>query len=123
MIKQLNIFALLCCGFYLVANIYYDLVDIPCEYNCPTALDGRIVYFPMGLLIFALSLLCKVNSPKNIEPYWWVIVWLSVMQLIKFIGFNPYVQMISDYFILGLVTIGLIYKLIKNARHKPAGNN
>ena len=33
------------------------------------------------------------------------------------------IQMISDYFILGLITIGLIYKLIKNARPLPTGNN
>lgn len=121
--RQTNVFALLCCGFYLIANVYYDWVDIPCEYNCPTAADGRIFYFPMSLLIFALSLLCKKNSPKNTEPYWWAVVWLSIMQVIKFIGFNPYIQMFSDYFILGLVTIGLTYKLIKNARPLTAGNN
>lgn len=122
-IKQTNIFALLCCGFYLLANIYYDWVDIPCEYNCPTAVDARIYFIPLSLMIFAISLLCKKHSPKNTEPYWWAIVWLSIMQMTKFIGFNPYFQMISDYFILGLITIGLIYKLIKNARPLPTGSN
>lgn len=123
MYKQTNIFALICCGCFLAGNILYDHIDVPCPYDCATAADYRIFYVPLSLMIFSLILLSKKNSTKRLEPFWWFFMWLSVGQMVKFFLFNPFLQMLSDYGFLGIVTIGLIYKLIRNARQHTAGNN
>ncbi len=109
--RQTQIFTLLCCAFFLAGNIAYDWLDTP-----ENPADYRIFYVPLSLMIFALILNGKKNATKQTEPYWWFFLWLSIGQMVKFLIFNPYLQMLSDYGFLALVTIGLTIKLIKNAR-------
>lgn len=116
--KQKHIFALVCCLFFLLGNIYFDWADTP-----DNPADGRIFFIPMSVMIFSLILLCDEYSPEKLKPYWWVFIWLSIGQIIKFIGFNPYVKMLSDYAFLAIIIIGFIYKIRKNARQLTAGNN
>jgi len=111
MFKQTGILALLTCGLYLAANIVYDWLDTPEQ-----PADYRIYYIPLSLMIFALILNGKKHASNKAKPYWWAFMWLAIGQLVKFILFNPFLQMLSDYGFLLLVVIGLIYKLIKNAR-------
>lgn len=111
MYKQTHIFALICCLSFLAGNVLYDWLDTP---DKPA--DYRIYYVPLSLMIFSLILLCKKNATKKTEPYWCFFMWLSIGQIVKFLIFNPFLQMLSDYGFLGVVTIGLIYKLIKNAQ-------
>jgi len=109
--KQTQIFALICCLCFLAGNILYDWLstdDAPADY--------RIFYVPFSLMVFALILNGYKHATKKTEPYWWFFLWLSIGQMIKFLLFNPYLQMISDYLFLALVVIGLIYKLIRNGR-------
>lgn len=113
--RILNIFGLLSCALFLCANIVFDIWDTPGH-----PLDYRLFYIPLSIMIFALILLAKDYARKaggGIYIFWWGFSWLSVGQVVKFIIFNPYIQMVSDYLFLSLVIIGAIIKLWK-LKHK-----
>jgi len=113
--KYINSFALLSCGVYLVANIYYDLIDIPCDYNCPTALDGRVVFIPMSFMVFALILKCMIGATRH-KGLWSFFFWLSVGQLTKMCLFNPFLQTLNDYVYLACVAAYIIHQFVKSKK-------
>lgn len=68
-----------------------------------------------------MVLMAHDASKKNggiIQILWWGFLWLSFGQIVKFLGFNPFVTMVSDYLFLSLVIIGTIIKLWKLKRKK-----
>lgn len=109
--KWFNISALAACLLYLVCNIIYGITDSP-----ESPADARIFFVPMALSMTALIVVAYKNSPKKTKPYWWAFICLAIQQVVKFIGFNFYEEMKTDYIILLLIVIGLIYKIRKNAR-------
>ena len=124
--KSVHILGLLSCAIYLGCNIAYDWVDIPCEYNCPSAADSRLFFIPLSFMVFVLSLICRLSAKQNgfraLEILWEAFMWLSILQCVKFIGFNPFLQMLSDYAVLLIIAARVTYKIIKNAR-PSAGNS
>ena len=123
--RAAHIFGLLSCALYLGCNIAYDWIDIPCEYNCPTAADSRLFFIPFSLMVFVLSLICRLSAKQNgfnvMEIIWDAFMWLSILQVVKFVGFNPFLQMLSDYAVLLIIAVRVTYKIIKNAR--PSARN
>lgn len=113
--RFLNINALLGCLFFLIGNIVYDWLDTPEDLA-----NYRIFYIPFSYMVFALILLAKDYAQKQRRPiyiFWWFFMWLSIGQIVKFLLFNPFLQMISDYGFLGIAILGTIYKLY-NANKK-----
>lgn len=107
--RFLNILALLGCLSFLVGNIAYDWLDTP---DSPA--NPNIFYLPFSVMVFSLILLCYDYAKKQnkiIGIFWWFFLWMSIGQLVKFILFNPFHQLISDYAFLTLALLGVLYKL------------
>lgn len=114
--RVLNTFALVSCTLFLCANIVFDIWDSP-----EHPLDYRVFYIPLSVMIFSLVLLVKDYAKKNggkVYVFWWFFLWMSTGQLVKFIIFNPYIQLVSDYLFLALAIIGVIIKVWKLKRKK-----
>ncbi len=106
----MNKFALISCLCFLVGNITFDILDTP-EHPA----DYRIYYLPLSIMIFALILVARKSTVGTMRTIWSFFMWLAVGQVVKFLITNPFIQMISDYLFLAIVTIGTLYKLAKNA--------
>ena len=76
-------------------------------------------------MVFVLSLICRLSAKQNgfnvMEIIWDAFMWLSILQVVKFVGFNPFLQMLSDYAVLLIIAVRFTYKIIKNAR--PSARN
>ncbi len=110
-VRFLNIMALIGCGCYLAGNISYDIL-----YNEGKEPSPLIFYIPLSVMIFTLILLCKDYAKKQrdiIYPFWWFFTILAAGQVVKFLIFSPYLQLVSDYGFLAMALIGLLYKLYK----------
>ena len=110
-IKQ--IFALVSCTLFLTGNVLYDRLGT--EENAP---DYRIFYIPLSVMLFSLILLAKdfVRKDSVLDIFWEAFLWLSFLWVVKFIGFNPFVIMLSDYLVLGIVIIRVTYKTFKKCQ-------
>lgn len=105
----IHILALIGCSLFLVGNIVFDLLDTP-----ESPADYRIFYIPFSFMVFTLILLAKdyaKTESKVLHIIWWFFLWLSIGQIIKFLLFNPFHRMISDYGFLGIAILGTIVKL------------
>lgn len=109
--RFLHICGLVSCALFLIGNIAFDILDKP-----ESPADYRIYYIPLSLMVFILILMAKDYAKKESKAVfilWWFFFWLSIGQIVKFIIFNPFIQMVSDYLFLGLASIGTIIKLCK----------
>lgn len=111
-IRFLNMLGLSGCLMFLIGNITYDILDTP-----ESPADYRIFYIPFSFMTFSLLTLAKDYAKKQTHTLfvlWWGFWWLSIGQCIKFLFFNPFLQMISDYGFLAFVIAGVIYRINAN---------
>ena len=94
----------------------YALMDNP-----QGTANPKIYYIPDGIKNFALIWLCWEYAKRFkgvIFLLWTFFMWLSIGQLINFMFFNPYYEMISDrvFFIIAIIDFITRYKKMrKNA--------
>ena len=107
--RFLHTCALFGCSLFLGGNIVFDLYDTP---QHPA--DYRIFYIPFSVMVFTLVVLARDYAKKEgkvILIFWNFFLWMSIAQIVKFVGFNPFIKMISDYLFLTVASIGTIIKL------------
>lgn len=109
--KILNIIAIGSCFLFLFGNIIFALTDNPTGTANP-----KIYYIPDAIKNFALIWLCWEYAKKFkgvIYLLWVFFLWLSAGQLVNFMLFNPYYEMISDRVFLVVAVIDFIIRYKK----------
>lgn len=112
--RVLNIIAISSCFLYLFGNIVYALMDNPTGTANP-----KIYYIPDAIKNFALIWLCWEYAKKFngiIYILWYFFIWLSLGQLVNFLLFNPYYEMVSDrvFFIIAIGDFFIRYKKLRS---------